>query len=147
MASSNSKSKPLNEETGKFNTKYRECRRNHAILIGGFAVDGCGEFTPKGDQGTEEALLCDACDCHRNFHRKEVIKNGITLLDTHHMHSPSPYGLYSPMWVDRNAFGLYPLPASHSRPSLPPYFQHSLHNNVSNVVHDEESLIDSVSES
>ncbi|KAF5747120.1 zinc-finger homeodomain protein 5 [Tripterygium wilfordii] len=27
---------------------------------------------PGGEEGTIEALKCAACDCHRNFHRKEV---------------------------------------------------------------------------
>ncbi|KAK6278088.1 hypothetical protein POUND7_018411 [Theobroma cacao] len=27
---------------------------------------------PSGEEGTLEALKCAACDCHRNFHRKEV---------------------------------------------------------------------------
>ncbi|KAK9270381.1 hypothetical protein L1049_025960 [Liquidambar formosana] len=35
-------------------------------------VDGCGEFMPSGEEGTLEALKCAACECHRNFHRKEV---------------------------------------------------------------------------
>lgn len=34
-------------------------------------VDGCGEFMPGGEEGTPEALKCAACDCHRNFHKKE----------------------------------------------------------------------------
>ena len=52
--------------------RYLECNRNHAINSGGHAVDGCGEFMPSGEEGTVEALKCAACDCHRNFHRKEV---------------------------------------------------------------------------
>ncbi|XP_051140806.1 zinc-finger homeodomain protein 6-like [Andrographis paniculata] len=52
--------------------KYRECLKNHAASMGGHVVDGCGEFMPSGDDGTPEALRCAACDCHRNFHRKEV---------------------------------------------------------------------------
>jgi len=52
--------------------RYRECNRNHAVNSGGHAVDGCGEFMPSGEEGTVEALKCAACDCHRNFHRKEV---------------------------------------------------------------------------
>ncbi|XP_024368812.1 zinc-finger homeodomain protein 2 [Physcomitrium patens] len=52
--------------------RYRECNRNHAISTGGYAVDGCGEFMPGGEEGTVAALKCAACDCHRNFHRKEV---------------------------------------------------------------------------
>ncbi|KAH7567255.1 hypothetical protein ACOSP7_010943 [Xanthoceras sorbifolium] len=52
--------------------RYRECLKNHAASIGGNVFDGCGEFMPSGDGGTLEALKCAACDCHRNFHRKEV---------------------------------------------------------------------------
>ncbi|KAI9377123.1 hypothetical protein POPTR_019G021400v4 [Populus trichocarpa] len=93
MANSDSKSKPLNEES-RIIAEYRECWRNHAILTGGHAVDGCGEFTPNGDQGTKEAFICEACGCHRNFHRKQVImRDGTILLDTHHS-PPPPYELY-----------------------------------------------------
>eukprot|EP00250_Pteridium_aquilinum_P014658 c22123_g1_i1 orf=544-1362(-) len=52
--------------------KYRECLKNHAASLGGHALDGCGEFMPSGGEGTLEALKCAACDCHRNFHRREV---------------------------------------------------------------------------
>ncbi|XVE69869.1 hypothetical protein DITRI_Ditri10aG0026400 [Diplodiscus trichospermus] len=52
--------------------RYRECLKNHAAGIGGNVYDGCGEFMPSGEEGTLEALKCAACDCHRNFHRKEV---------------------------------------------------------------------------
>ncbi|GLJ25345.1 hypothetical protein SUGI_0485380 [Cryptomeria japonica] len=50
--------------------RYRECLKNHAASIGSHAVDGCGEFMAGG--GEEEALKCQACGCHRNFHRREV---------------------------------------------------------------------------
>lgn len=53
-------------------TRYRECLKNHAATIGGNATDGCGEFMPGGEEGTLEALKCSACNCHRNFHRKEI---------------------------------------------------------------------------
>ncbi|KAJ0024338.1 hypothetical protein Pint_08971 [Pistacia integerrima] len=56
--------------------RYRECLKNHAASVGGNVFDGCGEFMPSGEEGTLEALKCAACDCHRNFHRKEV--NGET---------------------------------------------------------------------
>ncbi|KAJ9147083.1 hypothetical protein P3X46_029285 [Hevea brasiliensis] len=52
--------------------RYRECLRNHAASMGGLVVDGCGEFMPSGEEGTQEALKCAACECHRNFHRKEI---------------------------------------------------------------------------
>ncbi|KAJ9186571.1 hypothetical protein P3X46_002128 [Hevea brasiliensis] len=54
------------------NVRYRECLRNHAATVGGNVFDGCGEFMPGGEEGTLEALRCAACECHRNFHRKEV---------------------------------------------------------------------------
>ncbi|XP_059316119.1 zinc-finger homeodomain protein 1-like [Lycium ferocissimum] len=59
--------------------KYKECLKNHAVSIGGHAVDGCGEFLPAGEDGTDEALKCAACNCHRSFHRK--------ITQTHH-HQP-----------------------------------------------------------
>ncbi|KQJ92483.1 mini zinc finger protein 1 [Brachypodium distachyon] len=49
--------------------QYRECQRNHAAGIGGYAVDGCREFLaclPPQD------LLCAACGCHRSFHKREL---------------------------------------------------------------------------
>ncbi|OIT32582.1 PREDICTED: zinc-finger homeodomain protein 4-like [Nicotiana attenuata] len=52
--------------------RYKECLKNHAAAMGGNATDGCGEFMPSGEEGTIEALICSACNCHRNFHRKEI---------------------------------------------------------------------------
>ncbi|KAJ6938540.1 zinc-finger homeodomain protein 5-like [Populus alba x Populus x berolinensis] len=54
------------------NTRYLECLRNHAASVGGNVFDGCGEFMPGGEEGSLEALKCAACDCHRNFHRREL---------------------------------------------------------------------------
>ncbi|XP_028098669.1 mini zinc finger protein 2-like [Camellia sinensis] len=51
--------------------RYAECQKNHAANIGGYAVDGCREFMPSGEEGTEAALTCAACGCHRNFHRRD----------------------------------------------------------------------------
>ncbi|MQL95241.1 hypothetical protein Taro_027905 [Colocasia esculenta] len=56
--------------------RYRECLKNHAVSIGGHAVDGCGEFMAAGEEGTLDALKCAACNCHRNFHRKETEGGG-----------------------------------------------------------------------
>ena len=50
--------------------KYRECLRNHAASLGSYATDGCGEFTR--DDATPASLLCAACGCHCNFHRKTL---------------------------------------------------------------------------
>lgn len=52
--------------------RYKECHKNHAAALGGNASDGCGEFMPAGEEGTLEALKCSVCNCHRNFHRKEI---------------------------------------------------------------------------
>ncbi|XP_062098266.1 zinc-finger homeodomain protein 5-like isoform X2 [Humulus lupulus] len=52
--------------------RYRECLKNHAASTGGNVYDGCGEFMPSGEEGSLEALKCAACQCHRNFHRKEI---------------------------------------------------------------------------
>ncbi|XP_020216790.1 zinc-finger homeodomain protein 1 [Cajanus cajan] len=56
---------------GAGKARYRECLKNHAVGIGGHALDGCGEFMAAGTEGTLDALKCAACNCHRNFHRKE----------------------------------------------------------------------------
>ena len=73
--------------------RYRECLKNHAVSIGRHAVDGCGEFTAAGDEGTLDALKCAACNCHRNFHRKEADGEGSVYNPHHHQHHPqfSPY--------------------------------------------------------
>eukprot|EP00252_Welwitschia_mirabilis_P006118 TRINITY_DN1683_c0_g1_i1.p1 TRINITY_DN1683_c0_g1~~TRINITY_DN1683_c0_g1_i1.p1 ORF type:complete len:299 (+),score=23.79 TRINITY_DN1683_c0_g1_i1:490-1386(+) len=52
--------------------RYKECLKNHAASLGGHVTDGCGEFMPGGPEGTPESLRCAACDCHRNFHRREI---------------------------------------------------------------------------
>ncbi|XP_043705181.1 zinc-finger homeodomain protein 1-like [Telopea speciosissima] len=51
--------------------KYNECMRNHAASISGHVYDGCVEFMPAGEEGSQETLRCAACGCHRNFHRKD----------------------------------------------------------------------------
>ncbi|XWS42067.1 hypothetical protein CRYUN_Cryun17cG0137100 [Craigia yunnanensis] len=68
--------------------RYRQCLKNHATSMGGHVVDGCGEFMPSGEEGTPEALKCAACECHRNFHRKEI--NGES------QYAPSCYYTYNP---------------------------------------------------
>ncbi|CAN1155873.1 Mini zinc finger protein 2, partial [Linum perenne] len=58
--------------------RYGECQKNHAANIGGYAVDGCREFMASGpDEGSASALMCAACGCHRNFHRREVETNEV----------------------------------------------------------------------
>ncbi|XP_076923339.1 zinc-finger homeodomain protein 1-like [Bidens hawaiensis] len=78
-------------KTGGSGYRYKECLKNHAINIGGHALDGCGEFMPAGDDGTLDGLKCAACNCHRNFHRKEVLTQ--QPLHPHHRYNinPPPY--------------------------------------------------------
>lgn len=68
-------------EDSKKSVKYKECLKNHAASMGGNATDGCGEFMPSGEEGSIEAFTCSVCNCHRNFHRKEI--------DGQHYHSSS----------------------------------------------------------
>ncbi|XP_074374974.1 zinc-finger homeodomain protein 2-like [Apium graveolens] len=51
---------------------YRECQKNHMASMGRYVVDGCGEFMPSGEEGTALALKCEACGCHRSFHRRDI---------------------------------------------------------------------------
>ncbi|KAJ8545820.1 hypothetical protein K7X08_018403 [Anisodus acutangulus] len=69
--------------------RYKECLKNHAASMGGHVLDGCGEFMPSGDEGTREYLKCAACDCHRNFHRKETEDNS----NSHRIHTQTPPSL------------------------------------------------------
>ncbi|OMP00332.1 hypothetical protein CCACVL1_03378 [Corchorus capsularis] len=81
-------------KVGSTSIRYRECLKNHAVSIGGHAVDGCGEFMAAGDEGTLDALKCAACNCHRNFHRKEAEGEANIYNNPHHQqHHPqfSPY--------------------------------------------------------
>lgn len=80
----------LEEDHYKKVVRYRECLKNHAAAMGGNATDGCGEFMPSGDEGTIEALNCSACNCHRNFHRKEIEgePNPNSSYDCYPLHSP-----------------------------------------------------------
>ncbi|XP_027347073.1 zinc-finger homeodomain protein 6-like [Abrus precatorius] len=63
---------PPPQTTGTTAVRYRECLKNHAASMGGHVTDGCGEFMPNGEEGTAESFKCAACECHRNFHRKEA---------------------------------------------------------------------------
>ena len=82
---------------GAGRARYRECLKNHAVGIGGHALDGCGEFMAAGTEGSLDALKCAACSCHRNFHRKESDGAGASLgggdpylVSHHHLHHPPP---------------------------------------------------------
>jgi len=59
------------------NVEHGECQKNQALNVGGLSLDGCMEFFPSGAEGTAEALICGACGCHKNFHRREIHINVI----------------------------------------------------------------------
>ncbi|KAJ6715582.1 ZINC-FINGER HOMEODOMAIN PROTEIN 4-LIKE [Salix viminalis] len=71
--------------------RYRECLKNHAASMGGTATDGCGEFMPSGEEGSIEALTCSACNCHRNFHRKEIEGEHGSCAGDHCYHINNPH--------------------------------------------------------
>lgn len=77
---------PTRNHNNSSKGRYRECLKNHAVGIGGHALDGCGEFMAAGAEGTLDGLKCAACNCHRNFHRKETD----SYLLTHHHHQQPP---------------------------------------------------------
>ncbi|CAH8355319.1 unnamed protein product [Eruca vesicaria subsp. sativa] len=68
--------------------KYKECLKNHAASTGGHAIDGCGEFMPSGEEGSIEALTCSACNCHRNFHRREIEGEDKIYFSPYHHNQP-----------------------------------------------------------
>ncbi|OIT06338.1 PREDICTED: zinc-finger homeodomain protein 6-like [Nicotiana attenuata] len=77
--------------TTSSSVRYRECLKNHAASTGGHVLDGCGEFMPsEEEEGTPQALKCAACDCHRNFHRRE------TEAETQIARAGPPYSTFNP---------------------------------------------------
>ncbi|KAE9606695.1 hypothetical protein Lal_00026220 [Lupinus albus] len=75
--------------------RYRECLRNHAASMGSHVVDGCGEFMPSGEEGTPESLKCAACDCHRNFHRKETEGEPQQHASNYHNYHPNKHNTHN----------------------------------------------------
>lgn len=106
--------------------RYRECLKNHAATMGGHVVDGCGEFMPSGEEGTQEALKCAACECHRNFHRKEIEGESQYVSNCYYSHNPN-----------RNSSRRETVPPQHSHPlplPLPPQ-PHHLHHQYHKFPH------------
>ncbi|XP_022773995.1 zinc-finger homeodomain protein 6-like [Durio zibethinus] len=99
--------------------RYRECLKNHAASMGGHVVDGCGEFMPSGEEGTPEALKCAACECHRNFHRKEI--NGES------QYAPSCYYTYNPNKKNTGRDTVHPPSQLHPQQPTPLYQQRFSH--------------------
>ncbi|XP_010254805.1 PREDICTED: zinc-finger homeodomain protein 5-like [Nelumbo nucifera] len=110
--------------------RYRECLKNHAASIGGHVVDGCGEFMPSGEEGTPEALKCAACDCHRNFHRKEMEGESQSGANCYYYHNknydgsrsriPPPQPQLPPPPLQQHQKFQLGLPTSPSPGSIPP---------------------------
>ncbi|KMT08617.1 hypothetical protein BVRB_6g138940 [Beta vulgaris subsp. vulgaris] len=98
----NQQQQNLATTTATTTVRYRECLKNHAVGIGGHAVDGCGEFMPAGTEGSIDALRCAACNCHRNFHRKE------NLPDNNVVNSSSQLTLYTPRPHSHQIYQFYP---------------------------------------
>lgn len=69
--------------------RYRECLKNHVASMGGHVLDGCGEFMPSEEEG---ALKCAACNCHRNFHRRETFSEAETQI----ARPRPPYSTFNP---------------------------------------------------
>ncbi|XP_057777243.1 zinc-finger homeodomain protein 8-like [Salvia miltiorrhiza] len=79
---------------------FKECMKNHAANIGGHAVDGCGEYMPPSSDDPI-SLICAACGCHRNFHRRHPAAITPPFLDFRRpghtqTSSPSPPFHYGP---------------------------------------------------
>ncbi|GFQ04612.1 zinc-finger homeodomain protein 2 [Phtheirospermum japonicum] len=51
-----------------------------------FILDGCHMFEPSGPNESPEAMVCAACRCHRNFHRRVLVD----LPPRPHEMTPSP---------------------------------------------------------
>ena len=107
--------------------RYRECQKNHAVSFGGHAIDGCCEFMAAGEDGTLEAVICAACNCHRNFHRKEIDGDTTTGCSYHHRPQPPPpphlhhHNQFSPYYHHRGP----PYPAGYLHHlATPPMAQH-----------------------
>ncbi|KAL6964569.1 hypothetical protein U1Q18_035620 [Sarracenia purpurea var. burkii] len=50
--------------------------------------NGCGEFMP--GQSIEQVAICDACGCHRDFHRQVPMEDGIVIIVYPYHPSPPP---------------------------------------------------------
>ncbi|KAJ4971530.1 hypothetical protein NE237_004629 [Protea cynaroides] len=93
--------------------RYRECRKNHAANIGGFALDGCREFMASGEEGTSAALRNDSVLLeliwdlevesesdlkHLQKAKTEIVKTRVSNLSTFECQSPTAD--YRPSIVD-----------------------------------------------
>ncbi|XP_021725404.1 zinc-finger homeodomain protein 1-like [Chenopodium quinoa] len=115
--------------------RYRECLKNHAIGIGGHAVDGCGEFLPAGAEGSIDAFRCAACSCHRNFHRKEysnsIVPPQLAMYASrphHHQQQQHPHQVYQIYPYSRNSGGYLHVSSGQRPLALPSPTSGGTHN-------------------
>lgn len=88
---------------------------------------------PAGEDGTLEALHCSACNCHRNFHRKEI--------ESDYNDSPSQH--YAALsLVPDNALTLAHLSPNKSIPNSPS--NHSDEKNCEEGIKEVENLTEKV---
>ncbi|XP_057529053.1 zinc-finger homeodomain protein 1-like [Amaranthus tricolor] len=125
--------------------RYRECLKNHAVGIGGHAVDGCGEFMPGGIEGSLDALRCAACNCHRNFHRKELFSpdnnNQLTLYSPTHPRPHHPQQIYQFYPYNRTTPPAYHVIGGQRPLALPsPTTMAAPTNNVNNINRQQEII-------
>ncbi|OMO96090.1 hypothetical protein COLO4_15518 [Corchorus olitorius] len=79
MANNQRKPFELIERETRTVTIYKDCMRNHASHLGLNIVDGCFEFAPKRNGHADDEFNCEACGCHRSFHRQEVMEKQVPL--------------------------------------------------------------------
>ncbi|KFK33764.1 hypothetical protein AALP_AA5G057200 [Arabis alpina] len=106
---------------------YKECLKNHAAAIGGHALDGCGEFMPSPTSTPTDptSLKCAACNCHRNFHRRDPDDSSTVLpppilpptaaieYQPHHRHHPPPPPPPPPLTRSPNSSSPPPISSSY----------------------------------
>ncbi|MBA0787421.1 hypothetical protein Gotri_026584, partial [Gossypium trilobum] len=86
-----------------------------------------GSNAKPGEEGTLEALKCAACDCHRNFHRKEV--DGETQFGA----NPSRTLMLNPLQLPP------PLP---SPTMLHPHHKYSIHTSPSSAIEQKDKMLE-----
>ncbi|KAF7143589.1 hypothetical protein RHSIM_Rhsim05G0078600 [Rhododendron simsii] len=96
---------------------YHECHHNHPRRRGRYFMDRCTEFRKAGEDMTPKALICTACGCHRNYHRREELSVAIDPATHHLIHqmaiAPSPQA-HVPV------LGIQFIPVPHVVPTPPP---------------------------
>ncbi|KAF5202134.1 hypothetical protein FRX31_008279, partial [Thalictrum thalictroides] len=63
------------EGESTFTDSYKECQWNFAAALGMYSTDGCNEYI--SDISMPQGTFCQACGCHRNFHRKVLVQEKV----------------------------------------------------------------------